>query len=105
MLLHLDLGQAPDTAVVLTLGLFSFCACGLFRFGRFFAGGGFGLFRLIEALQEELELGRVELFAALSKETFGESVNLLTKDHNFGPELFVFRKKADIFVRRFDTKR
>lgn len=106
-----ELVPAFETAVVFSFGLFcGFCGA-LLRCGCFFVGGGFELF-WVEAFEEELELGRVDLlilasarplraafgclcrsapFAFDAVEDFKQSVDLLLQDANarglFGDDL------------------
>ena len=93
--------ESFDTAVVFSLGLFSFSGVGLLlRCGGFVVGGGFGLFWLFDSLQEKLQLVRIELFAALAVKLSSEGVEFLAQEVVFGLQVgdaLVF------FVGRFDS--
>ena len=93
--------ESFDTAVVFSLGLFSFSGVGLLlRCGGFVVGGGFGLFWLFDSLQEKLQLVRIELFAALAVKLSSEGIEFLAQEVVFGLQVgdaLVF------FVGRFDS--
>ena len=89
---------AFESAVVFSLGLFWTLSFWIFvplRWCVAVSRGGLGLFRL-ESLEEELELGGIDLFILRSVEEFNEGVYLLPEEPIFFPELLV---DAIFFVR------